>query len=66
MEDIPFEVLRNFQRNQELIDLSNTPTEIREKVLEQYNSQDGRNKSKLMNYFITNKLRNLMENIGKF
>jgi 5'-3' exonuclease, N-terminal resolvase-like domain/T4 RNase H, C terminal len=59
-------VARNYQRNKELIDLSFTPEEIRSKVIEQYNNQNNKDKSKLMNYFINNKLKNLMENIGDF
>lgn len=59
-------VARNYQRNKELIDLSFTPEEIRSKVMDQYNNQSNKDKSKLMNYFISNKLKNLMENIGDF
>ena len=59
-------VARNYQRNKELIDLNFTPEKIRSKVIEQYNNQNNKDKSKLMNYFISNKLKNLMENIGDF
>jgi hypothetical protein len=59
-------VARNYHRNAQLIDLSNTPFEIRKKVMEQYNAQTGRDRSKLMNYFIANRLKNLMENIAEF
>lgn len=59
-------VARNYQRNAQLIDLSFTPKEIRSKVMEQYNAQSGRDRSKLMNYFIANRLKNLMENISEF
>lgn len=57
---------RNFCRNRELIDLSYIPTEIKEKVLDQYNNQEKRDRSKLMNYFIANKLKNLIESINEF
>ena len=57
---------RNYMRNKQLIDLSFTPNEIREKVIESYNAQEGKDRSKLMNYFISNKLRNLTEHIGEF
>lgn len=59
-------VARNYFRNAQLIDLNNTPKEIREKVMESYNAQTGKDRSKLMNYFIANKLRNLTESIGEF
>jgi hypothetical protein len=59
-------IARNYSRNQQLIDLSFTPKEIRTKVIEQYDAQAGRDRSKLLNYFIANKLKNLMENISEF
>lgn len=59
-------VLRNYHRNQQLIDLSFVPSYIEDKVLEQYDSQMGKDRSKLMNYFINNKLKNLMEHMSEF
>jgi hypothetical protein len=59
-------IARNYFRNAQLIDLNNTPTEIRVKVMESYHAQKGKDRSKLMNYFIANKLRNLTESIGEF
>jgi 5'-3' exonuclease len=59
-------VARNYFRNAQLIDLSYTPEEIREKVMKQYNSQNNRDRSKLINYFIANKLKNLTEYISEF
>jgi len=49
-----------------LIDLTMIPEEIKEKVLESYNTQKPKGKEKLMNYFIVNRLKNLMENIAEF
>ena len=59
-------VLRNYHRNQQLIDLSFVPSYIEDKVLEQYDAQKGKDRSKLMNYFINNKLKNLMEHMSEF
>jgi hypothetical protein len=59
-------IARNYMRNKQLIDLDETPGEIQTKVLESYHAQDKKDRSKLMNYFIANKLRNLIENIGDF
>jgi hypothetical protein len=59
-------LFRNFKRNMHLINLSFTPYEIKEKILAQYEEQDDRDRSKMMNYFITNRLKNLMESIGEF
>jgi 5'-3' exonuclease len=57
---------RNYCRNAQLIDLSFVPNEIRERVMDSYNTQTDKDRSKLMGYFIANKLRNLTEHIGEF
>ena len=59
-------IAKNYERNAKLIDLSYTPDEIRKKVMEQYESQKGKDRSKLWNYFIANKLKNLMEHLSEF
>ena len=60
------ELLRNYYRNKSLIDLDLVPTEIKEKVLTIYNEQSNKDRSKLFNYFIKNKLKHMMENINEF
>lgn len=59
-------VARNYMRNKQLIDLDESPVEIRAKVMESYHAQQGKDRSKLMGYFIANKLKNLMENLNEF
>jgi hypothetical protein len=59
-------IARNYFRNEQLIDLDHVPEDIRLKVMESYYSQDNKDRSKLMNYFIANRLRNLTEHIGEF
>lgn len=66
LEDMETHIARNYSRNAHLIDLSFTPDYIREKVMEQFDSQEGRDRSKLLNYFIANKLKNLTEHLGEF
>ena len=56
----------NYWRNKALIDLRYVPIEIKNKILESYNKQENKSRDKLMNYFIANKLKNLMEHIGEF
>ena len=56
----------NYWRNRKLIDLHYIPKEIKEKIMESYQGQTGKGREKLMNYFIANKLKNLMESIGEF
>ena len=58
--------LRNWQRNETLIDLNNIPTDIHDKILQEFKEVKVGDRSKLFDYFITNKLNNLVENIGEF
>ena len=60
------EVKRNFQRNSTLIDLSRTPEELKNQIRLEYNNAPHGDRSKLLNYFMTYKLRELTENIGEF
>jgi hypothetical protein len=57
---------RNYARNKQLIDLSMIPVNIKEKIIESYENQNLKSRDKMFNYFITNKLKNLMEHIGEF
>jgi len=63
MED---EVKRNYMRNKSLIDLEQIPQHIKDQVLDIWNSENVNDRSQLLNYFIQNKLRNLMEVISEF
>ena len=56
---------RNWQRNRTLVDLSQTPPAIVEKVFEEYNKQ-GTKKNRIMEYFTKHKLSSLLESIGDF
>ncbi len=60
------EVKRNFQRNSTLIDLSKTPEELKNQIRLEYNNAPHGDRSKLLNYFMKNKLKELTENIGEF
>ena len=60
------ELIRNFNRNRLLIDLDRVPNEIRDEVKTQYQQQSDKDRSKLFNYFIKNKLKHMMENINEF
>jgi 5'-3' exonuclease len=60
------ELFRNYKRNQLLIDLSMIPNDLRVKIMDEYNAQSGKDKSKIFNYMIKNKLKMLMENINDF
>jgi hypothetical protein len=60
------EVKRNYMRNKALIDLSEVPASIKETILKEYEAENPKDRSQLLNYFIKNKLRNLMESISEF
>jgi len=60
------ELLRNYKRNQQLVDLTFTPDTIRESVLDKYLNIEVNKRDKLFGYFVNHKLKNLMENIGDF
>ena len=66
LEEMDTTTARNYSRNARLIDLSFTPDYIRQKVMEQYEAQSNRDRSKLLNYFIANKLKNLTEHLSEF
>ena len=60
------EVKRNYMRNKTLIDLNEIPASIKKTILEKYEEDNPKDRSQLLNYFIKNKLRNLMESISEF
>jgi len=55
-----------FSRNQVLIDLRNIPDEIKTKILNSYEETVPASKGKILDYFIANKLKNLMDVIEEF
>jgi len=56
----------NYQRNKKLIDLEEIPVAIQEDIINTYRSYEVPNSSKLLQYFIDHKLKNLMSNINDF
>lgn len=61
----PEELQRNWHRNKSLIDLGAVPDSIKSQVMEQFDKEPN-DRSQLLNYFIKNKLRVLMEHITEF
>jgi len=55
-----------FSRNQTLIDLRLIPGDIKNKIINTYEETIPAKRNKLLNYFIENKLKNLMEVIEEF
>jgi hypothetical protein len=58
---------RNYCRNETLIDLSKTPTAIKEEIVSEYNSQDPwHNKGKVFPYLINKNMKMLIESVEEF
>ena len=58
--------VRNWQRNETLIDLDKIPQDIRDEILREFNNAPTGDRSKLFNYFVEKKLNNLIQSIGDF
>src|SRR6056300_1492167 len=68
IENIPLgsETTKYYERNKKLIDLDQIPGIIQNEILSKYRQYEIPNRSKLLPYFIENKLKSLMENISDF
>ncbi len=60
------EMLRNYFRNETLIDLTKIPDSLKTAILDTYESAKGHSKQEFMNYMIANRLKNLIEVIDEF
>ena len=60
------EQLRNFRRNEMLIDFTKIPEWLQINIEDEYVNQPEVGRSRLFNYFIKYKLKNLMEHINEF
>jgi hypothetical protein len=65
-QELKEEQLRNWIRNEQLIDLTFIPEDIQNKILQLYESEAGKGRSKLFNYFVSHKLKLLIESINEF
>ena len=59
-------MLRNFSRNETLIDLTKIPQNLVESILHTYENAKGKTKQEFMNYMIANRLKNLFNVIDEF
>jgi hypothetical protein len=60
------DMLRGYKRNQILVDFEYIPRNIEVAIMEEYERQSNKDRSQLFNYFIANKLKNLVEAINDF
>lgn len=60
------EMLRNYRRNESLIDLSLIPENIQLSIISAYENRSIGDRKKMFNYFVKNKLKYLMDSISEF
>jgi 5'-3' exonuclease len=60
------EMLRNFKRNEMLIDLTQIPESLKQSIIDTYDNTKGHTRQEFMNYMIANRLKNLIEVIDEF
>jgi 5'-3' exonuclease len=60
------DMLRNYSRNETLIDLTKIPETLKVDILNTYETSKGKTKQEFMNYMIANRLKNLLECIDEF
>ena len=68
IDNIPLgsETRKYYDRNKKLIDLSMIPKDITESIINRYKNYKVNDRSQLLQYFIDNKLKALIENINDF
>lgn len=59
-------MLRNYKRNEALIDLEKVPADYQTKIMDAFENAPRNGKGKLMNYFIKNRMKVLMESLQEF
>ena len=60
------EMLRNYNRNKQLIDLGEVPESIRINITKQFEKAVVGDRKRLLTYFINHRLKNLTENLSEF
>jgi hypothetical protein len=59
-------MMRNYKRNEQLVDLEMVPEAISSAIIDKFENYKVPERRGLLNYFIKNKLKNLMDCIGEF
>lgn len=60
------EFKKNYIRNKDLVSFDNIPQNIKDSIINSYVGQPKKDKSKLLNFFIENKMKNMLELIEEF
>ena len=58
--------IRNFHRNEKLIDLKQTPKELSDLIWNEYQKEPEGSRANLLNFFVEKRLNNLIETVGDF
>ena len=65
-EWVTADMAHGYNRNRMLLDLTQTPQEIKDNIINSFEMQQGGDRSQLLNYFIKNKMKNMMDVLGDF
>ena len=60
------EMLRNFKRNEMLIDLTQIPESLKKSIIDSYENTKGHTRQEFLSYMIANRLTNLIGIIDEF
>jgi len=60
------EMLRNYKRNKQLVDLGEVPDSIRLNIIKQFETTQVGERSRLLTYFVNHRLKNLTESLSEF
>lgn len=58
--------IRNFHRNRTLVDLTYIPQELQENIINTFTEYPVKDKSNILNYFIANRMKMMIEHLGEF
>jgi len=58
--------IRNFQRNKTLVDLSQIPSNVENEILNTFTNLELKDKSLLLDYFISHKMKNMIDLLEEF
>jgi hypothetical protein len=57
---------KNYERNKKLVSFDSIPSDLKNAIINSYTEQPEKDKSRLLNFFIQNKMKNMMELIEEF
>ena len=60
------EMKKNFERNRKLIDFDYIPQDIQDGIINTFLNTPSKDRRKLMNYFVKNRMKNMMDKLGDF